>query len=446
MKINKFFIILLIVVAHIFLGLLANNITILATLHAIATLFVGLNYSIFAKKPQSVILISAYIVGAELLWRMTNANVFWEYGKYAVIFILAIQLLRKRHWKNSLLPILFFVMLIISIPATLFFYGLNNQAREAISFNLSGPLALSICVLYFSQLKINMEGLKKIAWAISLPIVSILTIASYSTLTATSISFTTESNFVASGGFGPNQISAILSLGAVLMFMTFVTEKDSRLKLLAIILFLAFLTQCVLTFSRGGLYNAAASLVLFSMHLVRTRKSRVWLILGIISIGLLGVLVIYPAINQFTNGMLAIRFSDTDLTHRGDIALGELMVWRDNPFLGVGPGVSAYANIKYIGVYSAAHTEYTRLLAEHGIFGLIAIILLVIMAIRAYFKAPTWFAKAWVTAFLVWPLVEMSHAAMRISAISFLLGLASVNWQSISKHNSSNAQINPINR
>lgn len=428
-KQNKLSIILLLIFLHVLLGLITQRYVIVATLHAISTLAIGIYFSFSAKNTRNVVLISSYIVGAELLWRMTGASVFWEYGKYSIILILGINLLRMHHWKKSFLPIAFFALLIVSIPLTVSWFGFTENAREAISFNLSGPLALTVCVLYFSQIKFDEQGLKNIAWAISIPIVSILTIAALSTFTSTSINFTGESNFTTSGGFGPNQISAILSLGAVMMFMVAVNEKNSRIRIVAITLFVAFLTQSVLTFSRGGLYNAVISLTLAMLHLVRTRKARAGIFFSVILVGFLGAYVLYPQLNQFTNGMLEQRFSDANLTHRGEIALAELNVWTDHLLWGVGPGVSAYEIVKYTGFYSAAHTEYTRFLAEHGIFGLMALILMVIMAIRAYFKAPNWFYKAWVIVFLFWPIMEMSHAAMRISAISFLFGLASSNWK-----------------
>jgi hypothetical protein len=50
------------------------------------------------------------------------------------------------------------------------------------------------------------------------------------------------------------------------------------------------------------------------------------------------------------------------------------------------------------------------------------------MAVRAYLKAPSWQSKLWAVVFLAWPMAEMLHAAMRISAISYLFGLANAIW------------------
>ena len=42
------------------------------------------------------LIFSAYIVGIEVLLRMTEANLFWEFGKYAVIYFLLLGMARKQ--------------------------------------------------------------------------------------------------------------------------------------------------------------------------------------------------------------------------------------------------------------------------------------------------------------------------------------------------------------
>ena len=72
---------------------------------------------------------------------------------------------------------------------------------------------------------------------------------------------------------------------------------------------------------------------------------------------------------------------------------------------------------------TAAHTEITRLLAEHGLFGLIAVLLLMGLAVRAWIKAPDAVARGFVAACVVWSLTEMGHSAMRIAVTAFVFGL-----------------------
>lgn len=423
---------LLIFSAHIIFGLITIQIPLIATFHAWITLAFGLWLALTAHETQKIILVAAYITGSELIWRMVGASVFWEFGKYAVFVILGIALLRHHFRNNIFLPIIYFALLLISIPLTIEWFGFNEDARQAVSFNLSGPLSLALCVLFFSQIKLGLKEVKRIAWTITFPIVSILTIAVFSTVTSPDIVFIAESNFTTSGGFGPNQVSAILSLGAIMMFLIATTEKNGLRRIIATILLIAFLVQSLLTFSRGGIYNAGICIIFGVLQLFLSRKARIGILLGSILLCALTYYIVIPKMNDFTNGQFGIRYSDLDTTNRKEIALGELDVWFSHLIFGVGPGVSTYEvtyNLYgYTGNFAGAHTEYTRLLAEHGIFGLCALLLLLIMAIRAYIKAPDWLSKFWVAVLLLWPLVEMSHAATRVVAISFLFGLANAVW------------------
>jgi hypothetical protein len=126
--------------------------------------------------------------------------------------------------------------------------------------------------------------------------------------------------------------------------------------------------------------------------------------------------------------MLGQRFLDLNPSQRAELAQADLVVWKENLVFGVGPGLSQAGHQRYLGKAIATHTEYTRLLAEHGMAGLLAILLMVIMLGGAYRRTAGRLEQYWVIALLAWPMMEMTHAAMRIVAISFLFGLAMVNW------------------
>jgi hypothetical protein len=413
---------------HVGLALVSRNISALATIHALITILLGIYISLSSKNAKSIVLVVSYIIGAELFWRMTGANVFWEFGKYASLVVIGIGLIRFKHWKNAWLPLIYLALLIVSIPTTVTWFGWNSQAREAISFNFSGPLLLTFSIIYFSQIKIDLIQLKQIAWMVTIPIISVFTLAVYNTITAKRIVFTIESNFTTSGGFGPNQVSAILSLGVVMMFLIILFERNRQLRLIAFVVFGVFLVQSLLTFSRGGLYNAVICVFFSMLHIIRNKRSRTRFLFAFTVLTLVSIFIVYPVLDKFTNSLLAQRFTDVNLTNRGEIAWGEILVWFDYPLFGVGPGVSPYMTLRYTGIFAAAHTEYTRMLSEHGVFGLLAIIIMGIIVARSYFKSPDWLYKTWVVVFLLWPLTEMSHAAMRVAAIPILMGMASGNW------------------
>lgn len=419
---------MMLMVVHPLLALAMRSSTLLATAHAMFTLAVGLWLALFSKDTRKAGYAAAYIVGAEVLWRMTQARIFWEGGKYFVILILGIALLRIKPWRRSGVPILYFGLLSISIPLTLLSLGVSSAARDAISFNLSGPFALMVSALYFSQMNFDQDAMRRLVWWAILPILGIATLTLSGTLSAGQIVFTGESNFATSGGFGPNQVSAVLGLGGGLALLLFLTGKGLASRWFTIFLALGFLTLSALTFSRGGLYNAAVMLVLALAHSLRSGRRRIAALVTLLVTGLVGGYLIFPRLNAFTGGMLEQRFGDLNTTLRGRIAQADLDLWYANPVLGVGPGISKTDRLSLLGFTVAAHTEYTRVLSEHGSAGLLALLVLLWAAARTYLRAPTVEAQTWVAALLAWPLMEMSQAAMRIVAISFMFGLAMVNW------------------
>jgi O-antigen ligase len=123
------------------------------------------------------------------------------------------------------------------------------------------------------------------------------------------------------------------------------------------------------------------------------------------------------------------RYSSTSAGLRQTLVEEDLELWKENPVLGVGPGMSKYYRASLLGMEVASHTEFTRLLSEHGTFGLLALLVLVAIAGLAYLRAPSALEKAWVSALGGWAFIEMSHSAMRIVAISILFGLAMVQWR-----------------
>jgi hypothetical protein len=115
------------------------------------------------------------------------------------------------------------------------------------------------------------------------------------------------------------------------------------------------------------------------------------------------------------------------LGNRELLARADIDLFLENPFLGVGPGMGIYQRRNV--VYAAAHTEYTRILSEHGSGGVLALLVLAIVLSNRYFKAPDALTRAWVVALAAWPLVEMAHAAMRVAGIALMLGMATVIWK-----------------
>lgn len=397
--------------------------------HALGVLALGVWWATVGKRPSWAVAAAAYIAGAEILWRMTGTGLFWEFGKYSATLILLLVFVRLPARRTTFWGALLYIALLVpSALITLQQLGLS-LARDAISFNLSGPFSLAVAVLLFSSIQASAIDLELVVFSLLAPTLGVLAVCTYATLTAGAIRFYAESNYVTSGGFGPNQVSALLGMGALLSLLLALQSRQTLRRAIFVGLTLWFLVQGVLTFSRGGVLNAVICICFLLIHLVRQPRVRVMALAVLVLFTFLGAAVIFPRLNAYTGGALQERYTSTSGGVRQTLVEEELALWKENPVLGVGPGMSKYYRASLLGMEVASHTEFTRLLSEHGTFGLLALLTLIAVAGLAYLRAPSALEKAWVSALSGWAFIEMSHSAMRIMAISFLFGLAMVQWR-----------------
>lgn len=389
-----------------------------STLHAVASFAVGLWCVGRSRSPQTAVYAMGYVVAAEPLWRACDAAIFWESGKYVIAALSLLALARlgllRRADKTALL---YFAALLPSILV------LPSFDRQDISFNLSGPFALAMCTMFLSTVRISSRVLERLFIATLAPIFGLAAIATFSTVTTKDIDFYRSK--VASAGLGPNQASSILGLGGLLVFLyLFLGRRRPGQRLVIAAIGIWCTVQGALTFSRGGIATLVGAAAAASFFLLRDRRSRGILVLRVVMVLALATYVLIPTLNSFTSGTLLRRFSSTDLTGRDDIIRADMIVFQRNPILGVGPGQSkAYHALTFR--YSAAHTEYSRLLAEHGSFGLFALLLLGWMCWRRLTRRAPLAAKALAAALTTWALLSMFHAAMRLAAVSFIFALGS---------------------
>lgn len=410
--------------AHVLLAFLLTSSSIFSTIHAGLTLALGLYFLLRDDQPVRLIYLLGYITGAELLWRGTQARMFYETGKYAIVFLLFIGLLRYRKLlRADKRPLLYFVLLLPSMLMLPLF------DREEIAFSLAGPLALAVATMFFSTVSLNREQLRNLLLAVLAPTISLGVMAYLGILSISEIEFRAASLFTTSANIGPNQVSSILGLGALVAFLYMILEnKHKKVRFLIILVVIWLLSQTVLTLSRGGFWTAIGASVAAAVFLIRDRRTRnIFLAVSVLMVLVINFLV-YPALEQFTTGTLTARFSNFNPTGRLEIIRSDWVVFLEHPFLGVGP----YQSKPYHALFfrtSNAHTEYSRMLAEHGSFGVLALAIMVWLVIGRIFAKRPVESKAFVVAFLVWALLFMAHSATRLVAPSFLFGLAFVNFK-----------------
>ncbi len=408
-------------VAHVALALAARSVPDIARLHGAATLFIGVAATI--RSPRAAFWASAYIAGSEVLWRMTRGVIYWEFGKYAICLLMAVHLLRwgqrNSRWMTGV------AYLALMMPAVLVSVdraGLTNFTRDMVSFNLSGPAALA-AVLTGAAASRERGLLPGVFVAMLLPILGILGLAFVSTATATSLEFTTEANVTTSGGYGPNQVSTILGVGALVAVMAGSLNRQWSRRGVFFLIAVAMLLQGIATFSRGGVYAVLIALGLLALHAVwRPTHGQGYLLVVVIALTLAGTWVV-PRLNAWTGGALAARYTEFDLSIRGQLASEDLELFRENPVFGVGVGMAAVSRSdpRLIGI--EPHTEFTRLLAEHGIFGVAALLVLALVTAGRYLEVSDVTSRAWIAASVGWCTVNMTTAAMRLAVVPLMLGL-----------------------
>lgn len=409
--------------AHVPLGLAMRANPVVSTTHALVVLGLGIGWA-FAGYENRVALWGGYMAVSDVLWRMTSASIQWEFAKYSLALVFALAILRSGRLRGPALPFIYMGLLIPSSFLAVWHLG-PQAAFDGISFNLSGPLALAMAAWFFSRLTLTASEYAALLIATMGPIVSVGSVALSGILYGEAFRVTRASNFAASGGFGPNQVSSVLGLGALLSLFLLLTTRGARwFKAILFSLMLGFACQSALTFSRGGLYTAAGAAAVAVLFVVQDRAARWRLFIGgTIGVGL-AVFLVLPGLEQFTGGALAARFEDTGTTGRDLIAKADFTIWSENPILGVGAGMGPASRLAILGRAPAAHTEWSRLVAEHGLLGLGAAVCLIAMAWRACARDRRPFERALAAGFATWAFLFMFHAGMRLAAPAFAVGLA----------------------
>jgi O-antigen ligase len=414
-------------VLHVVLGGVFKQSGTIATAHALGTLLVGLYWAVRGRPMFQLACWSMYAAGAEVLWRMTGANLIWEYGKYAVSLVLFIRVfrggLRAIYWT----PVIYFFLLMPAVVPTLLGYyspqGFEDT-RKLLSFNLSGPLSLMVCSLFFAR--VGLTGLRTqrlLTWMV-IPIGGIAGAILLGLTSLEHLEFGRGSSLIASGGFGPNQVSAVLGIGAFFATLLALEPRlDARLRALFLGVALWFAAHAALSFSRTGIYLFGAGLAValpFSSirNLLRLQT------LLVVAVAIAAGLVTWAFLMRYTEGMIGERFSSTSLTRRDLIARQDIALWEQHFILGAGVGGSSIAHTEGTGGRIGAHTEYTRLLAEHGLLGAMATLLLLAMAARPLFTMPLGFTKGALVGACGMTLLWMAASAMRNAAPGLLIGLA----------------------
>lgn len=386
---------------------------------------------------QTLTLIS-YVIGLEILFRMRSNGALYDLGKYSVIYfcILSFGFIRinLKAWPYFIILLLFIPGIVLTVNT--FFFEID--VRKKIMFNLLGPFSLIFASLYAYNKKISLKRLNETLFVTTGPLVSILTLIILYTPSNREELFTnTTSNFATSGGFGPNQMSVILGLGIFLFFIQFFfNSKDKNFSYLSLFMFFLFAYRGLITFSRGGMLTALAMIFAFCFMvfklLNKQAKSKFVSVFSLLMILVAGA---WFYSSYQTGGLIEKRYNNQDalgrakesrMSGREDIMETDLKFFEDNPIFGVGPGIGGMMRGEEGLQGMQAHSEPTRLLAEHGIFGLVILLLLVFVPILKYYRYRNYHHIYFFPFLIFWGLT-INHAATRIVAPGVLYALTLLN-------------------
>ncbi len=410
--------------AHLPLGVMIYFGGSLSLLHPLGVFCIGLYWAVKPRYSlERVGLAIAYLVGAEVLWRMAQVPIFWEFGKYGSSVIAIVALMSRNHYKIPKLPLVYFLLLIPA--AILTFLQRDLTSTQAIlSTQMSGPFFLLIACWLFSHMDVTQPQLRRMLFALAMPLFSVATATLFFTVTRDDIQFTGESNFVTSGGFGPNQVSAMLGLGAfAALACLLLFQNSTRYRIYLILAAIFFATQSVLTFSRGGIYNAIGGILVIALIELQRPSVVFRRLLPIAGLVIVFLALVFPAMNRFTGGQLLERFEDTGTSSRTEIAESDVQIFWENPVFGAGVGAAYELREAYLDRKAMSHTEFSRLLSEHGLFGLFALILLAVMIFTCFKRQRTLMGRAFVLGAAAWCCLFMTNAGMRMAAPSFIWGM-----------------------
>ncbi|MDT8348095.1 MAG: O-antigen ligase domain-containing protein, partial [Flavobacteriaceae bacterium] len=248
---------------HLGLGMAAQVSGLFAKVHMLVA-FVYFLYVIIknSNKNHEALQAAAYMTGAEVFFRMTNAAPLYETGKYSVAGFLLLGILYQSIRRSAVVYLLYIALLLPSVLVTLSYFDPDFNVRTSVIFNLSGPITLGLAAIYCYSRPISHEVFYRVMEKLLFPILSTAVYVQFYSMSLEAQITGTGSNFALSGGFGPNQVSTILGLGSFVLFMRFFTKLKFKLNLLDAALFLFVTYRAFLTFSRGGVFVAVVMMAL----------------------------------------------------------------------------------------------------------------------------------------------------------------------------------------
>lgn len=379
----------------------------------------------------------------EVWSRMSKASyVPFEIGKYYLL--LALPLILWYHIRHRSYPPAYrtgMIMLLVLIPSLII--GFTAFDREQWVFNILPILELGALLMLTARERWTIERFgKTLRWAL-IPILPFLVHLALRAPVISELSFVLSANAEAAGGFGSNQVSTILANSIVIVVVLLIIGYPLfPFKWMSYVLigYLAF--RGLLTFSRGGTVTAVLSIAvaiipaMFASTRGFARNMGLIMFLTVFGLGL------FWLINNYTGDKLLQRYlgetagtlSGTRIktlnvatSGRSELINADFKIFAGNFLFGVSPVEARHLRGKFGALEnSAAHTEFTRLLSEHGIGGLCTALILLIFPLIWVRKQKFSAWKKVSSALFALAILTSLHSAMRTNTTVVFYVLAAI--------------------
>lgn len=387
------------------------------------------------NKNNEALMVAAYVVGSEVFLRMTGGNPLYEISKYGVMFFVFIGMYFSGFSRNATPYWIFLLLLVPSIIIATFVLDFETDIKNAIAFNISGPVCLGLTSLYTFRRKISFSEINSVLLCMGLPIITCMVYLTFYTPNIRDVITSTQSNYETSGGFGPNQVATVLGLGMFIFFSRIILESKTKyMVIINLIIALNISYRGMVTFSRGGMITGLLMIVLLTVFLYAKSNFTGRVKLNYLIILLSTAMITTWAYTSFqTGGLIDKRYANQDakgrvkesqLTGREDVAKAEIDVFLDNPIFGVGVGKGVEVRKLKTGNGTLSHDEITRMLAEHGTFGIVALLILFFTPLFLFLDNKF---NMYLLCFLAFWFLTINHAAMRTAAPAFVYSLSLLN-------------------
>ena len=383
------------------------------------------------NKGNEALMAAAYIAGGEVFFRQTDAVIFYETGKYMVIIFLVIGMFFKGASSKTVPYWIYLLILFPGVVMVTFTMSYDFEFRKQVAFNLSGPVCLGVSALYCYYKKIKSKDFQRVLIMLLMPIIAQMVYLYFYTPSLSDVKINLSGNYAATGGYGPNQISTVMGMGAFLLCTRLFIVKNKMVNIIDLVLLLLVGYRGVVSFSRGGIITGliciSAFLIFFyfKQDVKRAAASNKKIIVMIV-----GFLLIWIFSSIRTGGLIGNRYANQNAagivkedfsTGRAELIETELTAFYHHPLTGIGVGKGYEYREENLGISIATHNEISRLLSEHGILGVFALCILIFVPITFWFKFKN---NYYFLAFVVFWFMTINHSAMRIALPAFVYGLA----------------------